>query len=194
MLVGTLRRIPLVRYLVHRLAAKRAAGIFERISPFVTKNEKILDLGVGTCNVPGVFINNGFKVTPLDIENLSFYDKVEPIIYDGKKIPFSKNYFDTTFILSILHHISNQQEILKEAKRVSRKFVIREDIFENKLQKYLTYFLDSLLNLEFIGHPHTNRTDKEWRELFAALGFNLISTQHSRSFFFFNQVTYYLTK
>jgi len=84
---------------------------------------------------------------------------------------------------------------LLEAKRVSKKIIIIEEIYTNIFNKYLTYFIDSLLNLEFIGHPHTNKTDKEWKLLFGQLGLKLTDAKYSRTFLVkTRQVIYCLEK
>jgi len=58
--------------------------------------------------------------------------------------------------------------------------------------EWLTKRFDSLMNLEFIGHPHNNRTDDEWQATFARLGLSL----HHRSVYrvagVFKQAVYVL--
>jgi hypothetical protein len=41
-----------------------------------------------------------------------------------------------------------------------------EDIYTNKLQKYITFVSDIINNWEFIGRPHTNKSDYGWRKIF----------------------------
>ena len=74
------------------------------------------------------------------------------------------------------------------------RIIIMEDIYSNSLQKYLTFFVDSLVNLEFSDHPHSNKTDEEWRELFRKNGLKLVDAKYHRFLLFFRQVTYYLEK
>jgi hypothetical protein len=68
-----------------------------------------------------------------------------------------------------------------------------EDIYESPFQKYLTWCADSLVNWEFYGHPHTNRTDVEWKEVFQRNGLELENVEYYRFLLFFKQVTYVLT-
>ena len=114
-----------------------------------------MDIGSGTCNVCEILSKKGYEITPLDVHDLSFVNNIKPVIYDGNKIPYANNKFDQTLILTVLHHTPNPEKILQEAKRVSKRIIIIENVYSNWLHKYLTYFFDSLLNLEFIGHPHT---------------------------------------
>ncbi|MFQ5795282.1 MAG: class I SAM-dependent methyltransferase [Candidatus Bipolaricaulia bacterium] len=140
------------------------------------------------------FTGKKFKVTPLDVQNLSFVDQIEPVIYDGDNMLFEDDRFDVALILTVLHHTPHPEKVINEAKRVSKRIVIIEDIYMNFIQKYLTYFFDSLLNLEFTGHPHTNKNDQEWKALFEQLGLKLKDAKYKRSLLLFKNVTYHLEK
>ena len=69
-----------------------------------------------------------------------------------------------------------------------------EEIYENKIQKYLTYFIDNLFNLEFGGNQHTNRTDMEWKSLFQILGLVVKKSTYEKRLFVLSQVIYHLEK
>ena len=91
-----------------------------------------------------------------------------------------------------MHHTPNPAEIIKEAKRVCKRIIIVEDINENKFRKYLTNFLDSLYNLEFIGHPHSNKTDQEWKALFKKLELKIKDMEYIKPIPVFRNVVYHL--
>lgn len=194
MLVQFLQRNKFFRKIIYKIGDLRAHQIFAYIQPFLNKKDQILDIGSGTCNVYEVLSDKGYKVVPLDVQNLSFVDHIDPIIYDGDKIPFNDNKFDKSLILTVLHHTPEPEKIIKEAKRVSKSIIIMEDIYTSWFHKYLTYFFDSLVNLEFIGHPHTNKSDAEWKKVFKKLDLKLVNTEYINSFIFIKQVVYYLEK
>lgn len=168
--------------------------MIEKIKFFLKKEDRILDIGAGTCNVCEILLRDGYRITPLDVQDLSFVDNIKPILYNGNKIPFRDNKFDVALILTVLHHTSRPEKIIEEAKRISKRIIIIEDIYINKFHKYLTYFFDSLLNLEFINHPHTNKNDKQWKEVCEKLGLKLIGAKYSRSFLVFNHAAYCFEK
>ncbi|KKR07715.1 MAG: Methyltransferase type 11 [Parcubacteria group bacterium GW2011_GWC2_39_14] len=194
MLVKFLQQNKLFKNIIYKIGKARATDLIGRIKPLLNKSDNILDIGAGTCNVYELLLNGGYKVTALDIQNLSFVDKLTPTIYDGKKMPYDDNTFDKSIILTVLHHTSEPEKILQEAKRVSKKIVIIEDIYSNWFEKYATYFFDSLLNFEFVGHPYTNKSDEEWKEIFTKLGLKLIESKRKRSLLVFSHATYYLEK
>lgn len=182
------------RRIIYGLGRKRLAGFFRRIRPYLGKCDRILDIGAGTCNLEEILVKKGYKVTPIDVKNLSFVDRINPIIYDGLKIPFKNNRFDLSLILTVLHHTPDPELTIKEAMRVSKKIVIIEDIYKNSIQKYFTFIMDNLLNLEFVGNPHNNKSDREWKELFKKMKLKLKDAQYEKYWALFQSTTYYLEK
>jgi ubiquinone/menaquinone biosynthesis C-methylase UbiE len=117
------------------------------------------------------------------------------VIYNGEKLPFDDLAFDTTLLITVLHHTPDPDAVLQEAIRVSaRRIVVMEDIYTNPFQKYLTWFTDSLVNMEFVGHPHTNRSDKQWQATFSKMGLKLVGKETFRTLVFFRQVIYVLER
>lgn len=166
----------------------------KRIEQYLSYQDKILDIGTGPGSVYLLLSELGYNVTPVDVEDQTFSKEIEPVIYNGKKLPYEDDSFDTALLLTVLHHTPNPKEVLLEAKRVSKKIIIIEDIYTNPLQKYLTYIVDSIVNMEFWGHPHSNKPDQEWRNLFKELGLTLKTTRYDRFILFFRQATYFLVK
>jgi ubiquinone/menaquinone biosynthesis C-methylase UbiE len=174
MLAEVARYIALKTRLVDTLGRNRARSIYGRIKHYFNGDEKVLEVGTGACYVMEFLERNKFDITGLDIKNLSFIEGTNPIIYDGKRIPFPTNHFDVSLLIYVLHHCKDPLYLLKEVRRVSRRIVIIENIYNNPIEKYLTYFWDSLVNLEFINHPHSNKTDKEWIEVYQGMGLRIL--------------------
>lgn len=194
MIISILQKNKFTRNLIYRLGEKRIEKIYFQIKNDIFKRDKILDFGTGLGNMSELLINKGYDITSLDIQNLSFTDQINPIIFNGKKIPFNSNSFDISLIIFILHHTKNPEKILQEVFRVSKKIILIEDIYNNKINKYITFFLDSLLNLEFQNHPHSNKTDIEWQELFKKYQFKIRKIKYIKSHFFLQHAIYFLEK
>ena len=189
-----LQKNKFLRKAMYKIGVGRGKKLVSSFEKFCNKGERILDIGCGTCNITEILSNKGFNISPLDIRDVSVVDGINPLIYDGERVPFKDNEFDKSIILTVLHHTPNPVEILKEAKRVSQEIIIIEDVYSNWFGKYWTYFFDSLFNLEFFGHPHSNKSDREWKEVFNDLGLKLVDTQYFRTFLVFKLATYYLVK
>jgi len=164
------------------------------IQKYFSKSDRLLDIGTGPGSVCLLLRKNGFDVTPIDIQDLSLTNEVRPEIYDAKRIPFKRGDFDNVLILTVLHHSRDPVEVIMEAKRISKNLIIIEDIYQNSFQKYLTYIADSIANFEFIGHPHSNKSDVDWKKIFKKLGLKLKDAQYKCFLLFFRQAIYYLEK
>lgn len=163
-----------VLYQVCRFRAEGVVGWFGR---YLQSGDKVLDIGAGSCNIVEVLQDKGFDATPLDLRNVSLVPSIQPVLYDGRHIPFEDKSFDVALLVFILHHTSEPEAIIKEASRVARRLVVIEDIYRGPVHKRVTFFFDSLLNWEWKGHPHSNRSDREWKATFTRLG---LSLQHAR--------------
>ena len=180
--------------LYQKWCIKKADIKYQRLHKFYSLEESILDIGSGNCTFNLQLKNSGFNITGVDISNKSAFREIEPVIYDGHILPFDDNSFDIVQLITVLHHIKDPESIVKEAKRVGRKVIIMEDIYESTFQKYITFVADSVNNWEFIGHPHTNKTDEEWKNVFEKHGLKLTESEYYDFLFFFKQSTYILNK
>ena len=194
MSLQTLQNKSLLRELIFKIWLWDAKFKIKRIEKYIHPQSRIIDIGTGPGSVCLLLNRKGFNLTPVDIIDQSLSEDIEPEIYDGKRLPYNNDSFDTALILTVLHHTPNPKEILLEAKRVSKRIVIIEDIYSNPIQKYLTYFVDSIVNMEFLGHPHSNKSDRCWRQLFNELGLKLKEAKYDRFILFFRQACYYLEK
>lgn len=192
MLVQFFRSKKPLRDFIFRLGAGRGVFFADTIDSYVKESEKLLDIGTGTGNVCAVLAQRGYDVTPIDVEDLSFTDEVTPTLYDGDTMPYKDDAFNTALLLTVLHHIPTPEATLDESARVAHRVIIIEDIYSNRLHKWVTFFCDSLFNFEFKGHPHSNKTDAEWKALFKAKGYKLHAANYTKSFVVFRHAVYVL--
>jgi len=81
---------------------------------------KVLEIGAGSGWQSKVFHEYGYQIKAIDIAS-SIYrkNKVWDILpYDGKKIPFSDNFFDIIYSSNVLEHISHLDQFQQEIHRV----------------------------------------------------------------------------
>ena len=155
-----------IRKFVIKADNRRTAIILSRIKSHLPKNKKILDIGCGLGLLSSSIKDKGYDLTAIDIHDISVAENIKPIIYDGSELPFKKNEFDTALFITVLHHTPYPQNLIKDASRVANRIIIMEDIYENIFQKYATFIMDCIVNLEFFGHPHTNKNEDGWLSLF----------------------------
>lgn len=177
----------------------RKSDIVRKIEPYLKKGDRILDIGSGGAHIAHELKTSGYDITTLDIKDKSYFEDVRPIIYDGRTIPFPDDRFDISLLLTVLHHIKDPLSILAEAKRVSKRIIIIEDLHEGWIQKYLTFAMDSILNREFFAHPHSNKTMAEWESSFREMKLTILDKKTNNWGFkhlpaWFTSGTFYLEK
>lgn len=172
---------------VWRADARRKLDL---VRPWLRETDTILEIGSGPGSVLAEFRAAGFDVAGLDVADSSFTDDLKPELYDGNAMPFADGAFDTALLLTVLHHTRDPDAILAEAARIARRVIVIEDVFQSAWQRKYTKVADSITNLEFFGHPHTNRSDAAWRETFETLGFRLLHGEVHHFAALFRQAVY----
>ncbi len=96
-------------------------GIFRKIQFFAPKlSGVLLDFGCGRKPYQDLFKVE--KYIGLDLAKTG-HDHTESevdVFYDGKKIPFEDNYFDSVFTSEVFEHVFNLDEVLLEIRRVMK--------------------------------------------------------------------------
>ncbi len=187
-------KIPFLSHAIFKLWEMDAMRKYKWCAPFIERQDILLEIGSGPGSIIKIFRENGHDVTGLDIADNSFDTSLMPDIYDGINMPYDDNQFDCALILTTLHHTHNPDVIITEAMRVARRIIIIEDVYDTPFQAAYTKITDSITNMEFIGHPHTNRSDSEWRTCFNRLGLKLIHSKIYPLAKFYKQAIYIMRR
>lgn len=171
-----------------------ARNKYKRFESLLEPGMTLLDIGSGYGTVTELLRGKGFETVALDVQDQSIRPDLKPqIVEDSSSLSFAENAYDVALLLTVLHHTHEPVDILKETARVAKTVIVIEDVYRNRVQQYLTYFFDSLFNLEFSGHPHSNKTRDAWQTACEReeLQFRLIRSD--RFLLFFRQETYQIT-
>lgn len=187
------RKISPLRDFFYSIDKFRGQFILEKIGAFLPKAPaRVLDIGSAGCAISELLMERGYHIIAIDIVDRNLSKKITPVLFDGIKLPFKDGNFDTSLLISTLHHIPAPEAMILEAKRVSKRIIVFEDIFTNRLEKILTFVQDSVHNLEFVGHPHTNKTDGQWKVVFRQLNLEILQTKYFNSFLNYKHAAYLL--
>jgi len=193
MLLQIIRKFDLIgKFYASGLGKKWIFNKLKSVLPHLGKNEKNLDIGCGNGMITHTLRQQDFPCTPLDVANLSILSDVDVIVYDGLVMPFQDKEFDTALLLTVLHHTPDPVLVLQETARVAKKIVIIEDVYSNKIQQYMTYAMDTLVNLGHSSMTYQNKSDSEWKATFDELDLELIEVSSKSVLLFFRQATYVL--
>jgi SAM-dependent methyltransferase len=177
-----------------RVFGNKIENMARDVRSFVPANARVVDIGTGQGLLAKALQTQWLRVTTVDIVDKSYYPDIRPVIYDGRHLPFADGSFDACLMFAVLHHAQDDRAVLREAARVAPKIVVYEDIYRSTLQKIYIKAMDSLVNKEFFGHPHHNRTDAEWRALFSEMGLALRDVVYTRTWGYIDNATYFLEK
>ena len=148
--------------------------VVERITPYIKQSAKIIDIGSGSGDVALLLQTQGYDITPVDVSDFHGPRLVKTIIYDGKKLPFPDKSFDTALLLMVLHHTSNPELILSEAKRVAKEIVLIETSYTSFINKIYTVITDTIANLRLNWYWDSYKTDEKWRKFFDKKGLKVV--------------------
>ncbi len=180
----------IVNYLANRPMFFSIIRTLEAV--FFYKNKKfikgkVLDFGCGD----GFFAKTVFGEKIIDIgldlfnsraneaKKNKIYKKV--VFYDGHKVPYSNNYFDTIVSNCVLEHIPNLENSLKEINRVLKPGgYFLTSVMTNNWEKNLfgnKIFGQSYIKFLRKKQEHYNLLSKnQWKKIFEKTGFKIIST------------------
>lgn len=131
-----------------------------------------LDIGAGTGRFSKYLKNQGHHVIPVDVVDKSKVD-LGFKIYDGKTLPLQDKYVDTSILMFVLHHAQNQLELLNEAIRVTKKYIIiGEDVMENVVDKILGGI--HLNTSPWSKAVNSFHTEKDWINIFCLMKLKLV--------------------
>ena len=129
---------------------------WEYVTRFANPNDSILDVGGGEGSHSLKLQEMGFKVACVDINpeyiEVSQKKGVESYVMDATALDYEDNSFDLVLLFEVLEHVENFEDILKEARRVARKYVlitVPNSGDYKDLDPYLTYD-------HFLAKDHVN--------------------------------------
>jgi SAM-dependent methyltransferase len=163
---------------------RRARQLVDRIAGWIPTGAQVIDIGSGVGLIAQMLHERGLNVTPVDVRDFSLSPRMRPLLFDGARLPFNDDSMDVSLLITVLHHLANPDASLCEAARVARRVIVLEDLVESPAERALTHLGDSWLNWQWRSHPHSNRSDAEWRATFARLGLSVTHTEQHVHWFF----------
>lgn len=105
---------------------------------------------------------------------------VEPVIYDGVRLPYASGQFDLALAVDAAHHADDPEAFVAELGRVARRWIVLKDhTSESTADVWTLRVLDEIGNRRFsIRSPGRYQRGFEWIERLGAQGFTLQALVH----------------
>ncbi|HXC47629.1 MAG TPA: class I SAM-dependent methyltransferase [Candidatus Sulfotelmatobacter sp.] len=153
---------------------RRARVITDALAPLIPAEARtVLDIGCGDGTIAGLL---GQRRPDLAIEGVEVIPRPNCNIpcraFDGAQLPFPDRSFDVCLFVDVLHHTTGVTQLLREAARVSRSYVVLKDHLNESLFDHAT-----LRVMDWVGNrPHgvtltyNYQSLSQWQQHFASCG------------------------
>jgi SAM-dependent methyltransferase len=152
---------------------RRTHALADALAPYIPDGASVLDVGCGDGTVaallkqsrPGLTIE-GVEISPRPTCHIPCQG------FDGSHLPFPDQAFDGCLLVDVLHHTTDVTQLLREAARVARTFVlIKDHASENSLDHVTLRFMDWIGNRPHgVELPYNYQSFRQWQGHFAACG------------------------
>ena len=161
-----------------RRVSLRDREIGGRILPHLRPGWNVLDLGSDTGRLMR-WLSSRVDIHPTLTDVVEFGNRVGGFPYvrmaDPLSTPFEDRSFDAVLMLFVLHHVArweDQEELLREAVRITRtRVILIEDTPLSSTDRVFNTAWDWALNLRHgVPKPFSFRTVEGWRQVFPRVG------------------------
>ena len=158
--------------------------MIKEMSPYIKKGDRFLDFGCGHATMSFLVSRDlGAKTTGIDVRDVRDF-KIPFKKYDGQNILFPDNHFDAVLSSYVLHHAPDAGKLLREIKRVCRRYIIiYEDTPTNHFQRVFCRLHGRFFNGFFkIGSKCSFLSIEEWQKIFQKERLKLVHQKHLKLF------------
>jgi SAM-dependent methyltransferase len=153
---------------------RRARVLANALAPLIPADARtVLDIGCGDGTIGGLLAQRrpelaieGVEVIPRPTCNIPCR------AFDGTQLPFPDRSFDVCLFVDVLHHTADVTQLLREAVRVSRSYVVLKDHLSESPFDHAT-----LRGMDWVGNrPHgvtltyNYQSLSQWQQHFASCG------------------------
>ncbi len=155
-----------------RVLSRRVKILARHLAALAPHGADILDVGCGDGQVAKLLLDQRTDLKLSGVDVLVRKKTVIPVIaFDGKTLPQADAAQDAVMFVDVLHHTEDPVVLLREATRVSRRWILIKDHYRNGPGARLTLrFMDWVGNARYgVALPYNYWTEAQWQAAFAEL-------------------------
>lgn len=150
----------------------RRRNLIKLLSPHLSKADSVLDVG-SSCGrlARGLMDVAGCRIEGIDV-HLQPHSYIPVHQYNGHTFPFESQSFDGVMMVDMLHHTVHPEQVLREAVRVSRRYLlIKDHYWDNRLDIFGLRLSDYIGNAPYgVSLPYRYLCLSDWTALFDQFG------------------------
>ena len=155
-----------------RVLTRRVNVLARHLAEVAPANAEILDVGCGDGQVARLLIErrSDLKISGVDVL-LREKTAIPVSLFDGTTLPLAGASVDGVMFVDVLHHTDDPLILLREAVRVSRRWIMIKDHTGEGLAARLTLrFMDWVGNARYgVALPYNYWSQPQWDTAFAEL-------------------------
>lgn len=152
--------------------SRRVQILARHLATLAPRDADILDVGCGDGQVAKLLLDQRPDLRLSGVDVLVREQTVIPVVaFDGTTLPFPDATKDTVMFVDVLHHTDDPLVLLREAARVSRRWILIKDHYREGLAAQLTLrLMDWVGNARYgVALPYNYWTEPQWQAAFAEL-------------------------
>jgi SAM-dependent methyltransferase len=158
---------------------RRVVVLAQKLAVMLSPGSQLLDIGCGDGKLAALLRDAVPKLEVQGVEVLPRGDCAIPCrAFDGSHLPFPDNSFDSCLFVDVLHHTNDPEPLLRDACRVSRKFLlIKDHLAESALDHWTLRLMDWVSNRAHgVALPYAYLSAAQWQDLHKGLGLTVERT------------------
>jgi ubiquinone/menaquinone biosynthesis C-methylase UbiE len=160
--------------------ARRIQILSSLIAEQLRENDRVLDIGSGSGELAAQIAKRASdNQRTISIQGAEKHPRgdeaVETIAFDGYTIPVDDGHYDVTILADVVHHEEDYMKLLREAVRVTKRYLIIKDHVANGFLAYPRIcFMDWAANNPYgVKCLYRYFSVAQWKEHYAELGLTI---------------------
>lgn len=161
---------------------RRARVLSTLLAELIPPGATVLDVGCGNGMIG--YLVKQIKPT-ISILGMEVMPRpsclIECLPFDGRTIPMPDSSVDVCMFVDVLHHTTNIEPLLLEARRVARyHMLVKDHVCESKFDQALLTFMDWVGNRALgVRLPYDYQSRTEWSRLFSRCRLRVVDWNQS---------------
>jgi SAM-dependent methyltransferase len=163
---------------VHReyVFPRRVLRLCDLLSQLIPAGCSVLDVGCGDGKLASSLLQKRPDLRVQGVDVLARERTWIPITrFDGTQLPYGSDSFDAVMFVDVLHHARDPLVLLREALRVSRRWIILKDhVLQGFAAGLRLRFMDYVGNAGYgVALPYNYWTAEKWSDVQQQLGLKI---------------------